>query len=83
MVTNLLTGQPIETAKVELIGTGLSATTGSDGLFSINVKETVDYTPQANKTGFNTLTHDTIHLEKGNKISIELELQPNFLYFCR
>jgi hypothetical protein len=75
-VINAQTQQPVSNAYVWILQTGLSYNTSDEGQFSIDVKETGDYTVQVQKNGYQTYTEDPIHIEKGNTINLQIELEP-------
>lgn len=74
IVEDLATQQPIQGANVWVLEKGLNYTTGADGRFSLDVLEGGTYTIKAEKSGYQTYTHDPVTIKKGTEAQIEIEL---------
>ena len=75
-VTDASNELPITNAYVWIRETGTSYNTNDEGYFSINVKEAGNYTIEVQKQTYKTYIHDTIHLNTGNRLSLDIDLEP-------
>ncbi len=75
-ITHFETEQPIDKALVRLLENGLTFTTGADGKFSFTLDKAGSYTIQVEKDGFRTYKEDTISIETGNELILDIELEP-------
>ncbi|MEZ5198510.1 MAG: carboxypeptidase-like regulatory domain-containing protein [Bacteroidales bacterium] len=74
-VTDFETEAPIAGASVAILKTGLTATTGTDGYFSIDVVNAGNYSIQVEKIAYKTYIEDAVQIEKGQEITLEIELE--------
>jgi len=75
IVTNALTGQPLPGATVRVDGTGLSATTGSDGRFVLSGVPSGTRTLRTSASGFVTETR-TVTVVAGSSLEQAIALTP-------
>ncbi|MEZ5195256.1 MAG: carboxypeptidase-like regulatory domain-containing protein [Bacteroidales bacterium] len=76
-VTDFETDAPITGALVTIVQTGQTYITAADGLFSVELANPGEYTVQVEKTGYQTFTEGSIQVEKGQEVTLEIDLEPN------
>ncbi|MEZ5083970.1 MAG: carboxypeptidase regulatory-like domain-containing protein [Bacteroidales bacterium] len=74
IVEDKATQQPIQGVNVWILEKGLSFSTGPDGRFTFDLTEGGTYTIKAEKSGYQTYTHDPVTIKKGNEAQFEIEL---------
>jgi hypothetical protein len=75
-VTDFDTDLPVDSAHVWVVETGQSFNTGSDGLFTIELASGGEYVLKVEKTGYQTHTQSAVKVNKGEEVTLEIELQP-------
>lgn len=76
VVSDLLTGNPIEGAEVTVVGTGLSARTDSNGAYSISGIALLDFALKASVTGYDSLLQSVSSAANGF-YRVNLPLNPS------
>lgn len=76
LVTDQATGEPIKTAGVELVPTGLKTITGSDGRFEFTNLEAGNYSLRITKMGYEEYTSSQMELAEDNSLQRDIQITP-------
>lgn len=76
LVTDFETEKPIDEAHVWIVETGQSFNTGSDGHFTFTLEKAGDYILKTEKATYQTFSSDTVKVDEGQEVSLEIELEP-------
>lgn len=63
-------------AIVTILETGQTVTVGADGKFSFTFSQSGVYTIQVQLEGYQTYTEDSISIQAGNQLTLDIELEP-------
>ncbi|MCB0807263.1 MAG: carboxypeptidase-like regulatory domain-containing protein, partial [Bacteroidales bacterium] len=75
-VTDAQNQLPIVRAEILIRETGQNQYTLDDGTFSMKIPEAGNYTVEVHHQGYQTYTHDTVHLNTGSRVALDIQLQP-------
>lgn len=76
LVTDQATGEPIKTAGVELVPTGLKTITGSDGCYEFTNLEAGNYSLRITKMGYEEYISSQMELAEDNSLQRDIQITP-------
>ncbi len=69
-----MSGEPVESATVEVVGCNLISVTDEEGMFEINPLPYEEFDLSISAFGYNTLTEDAINFDGENSLELEFRL---------
>ncbi|HSH45128.1 MAG TPA: carboxypeptidase-like regulatory domain-containing protein, partial [Longimicrobiales bacterium] len=79
VVTDRMTGEPLEAVQVSVSGTGFGTITQSDGRFLIRNVPRGTYTVVAERIGYATARHENVRVASGGTVELEFSLRTQAL----
>jgi len=76
IVTDSVTGLPINTAGIQIQTTSVSDSTKLDGTYAVGLVDTGTYSVQLSKAGYITKIINSVSLQSGKVITLDVKLKP-------